>query len=140
MNKEKSCGGVVYVVEEKQILYLVLKQQLGHFSFAKGHVEKAESEEQTALREIKEETGLDVELNTDFRIINTYKPMRGILKDVIYFAAKAKTKKVIVQKSEIDSFTWLPYQQAIDLLTFDHDKVILLKADEFIRDYEQIND
>ena len=62
----------------------------GHWAFPKGHVEKKETEPETALREIKEETGLKVELDTGFREMVTYSPKPNVMKDVIYFAAKAK--------------------------------------------------
>ena len=59
MVKEKSCGAVVYKIENNNVLYLLVKHNKGHISFSKGHVEKGETEEMTAKREIKEETNLD---------------------------------------------------------------------------------
>ena len=68
MKKEKSCGAVVYKIINNQIFFLIEKMQRGHFSIPKGHVENNETEIETALREIKEETNLDV-LEDDLELI-----------------------------------------------------------------------
>ena len=61
MQYEKSCGAVIYTVQNGTRFYLVEQMQKGHVSLCKGHVEKDETELQTAEREIREETDLDVE-------------------------------------------------------------------------------
>ena len=61
MDYEKSCGYVVYKLENNRILYLVLQSLNGEWGFPKGHVEKDESEIETANRELFEETNLIVE-------------------------------------------------------------------------------
>jgi len=58
--REKSCGAIVYRRESGNVLYLIIQQKSRHWSFPKGHVERGESEKETALREIREETGLCV--------------------------------------------------------------------------------
>ena len=62
MLHEKSCGAIVYRRFHGNIEILLIKHiNSGHWSFPKGHVEGDETELETARREIKEETGLDVE-------------------------------------------------------------------------------
>lgn len=133
MKKEKSCGAVIYYKEE-QNLYLVIQQLLGHYTFVKGHVEKTETESETAIREITEETGLEVKLDTDFRIINTYKPKKGFIKDVVYFVAQSSSKDVQMQKEEVIDYKWLPIEKAIQLLTHSNDKIILQEADKYLNE------
>ena len=59
--REKSCGALVYRKKQDKYELLLIKHRYGgHWSFPKGHVEQGENELQTALREIKEETGLDL--------------------------------------------------------------------------------
>ena len=59
MSYEKSCGAVVFRKYHGNIELLLIKHVVGgHWSFPKGHVEAGESERQTALREVREETGL----------------------------------------------------------------------------------
>jgi 8-oxo-dGTP pyrophosphatase MutT (NUDIX family) len=56
-NQEQSFGAVVYRRRKGRVLFLLLKHNSGnHWSLAKGHAEPGETEEQTARREILEET------------------------------------------------------------------------------------
>ena len=107
MKKEKSCGAVVCRKGENGLEILLIQHKNGgHWAFPKGHVEKKETEEETALREIKEETGLKVALDTAFRKMVTYSPKPGVMKDVIYFAAKAKKDSARPQPEEVLELCW----------------------------------
>ncbi|MBR6564006.1 MAG: NUDIX domain-containing protein [Clostridia bacterium] len=64
---EKSAGAVVYTVSDERIKYLLIKSQNGDVGFPKGHIEKGETEESAALREIFEETSVKAELLHDFK-------------------------------------------------------------------------
>ncbi len=132
MKKEKSCGAVVYKYEGNKLLFLVLKHNGGHYSFSKGHVKKNETEVETAIREIKEETNLDVVIDTGFRFVNSYSPRKNVIKDVIYFVGRTVSDNVIPQKSEIASISWYSFDDAYDIITHDDDKEILRKAKEYI--------
>lgn len=88
MINEKSCGAVVYRIGERGLFFLVEHMVQGHVSIPKGHVEGNETEEETAIREIREETGLEVRLDTVFRHDVYYSPGEGIRKQVIFFAAE----------------------------------------------------
>ena len=89
MKKEKSCGAVVYRQGETGVEVLIIKHKNGgHWAFPKGHVEKKETEPETALREIKEETGLKVELDTGFREMVTYSPKPNVMKDCLLYTSR----------------------------------------------------
>lgn len=133
MIKEKSCGAIVYYTHNEEILYLILKHKAGHWAFPKGHVENNETEVETALREIKEETSLIVTIDDGFKVINEYQPTRYSIKEVVYFMARSDTDKVFVQQAEIDNFRWCLYDEAIDLITYENDKKILLKANDYLK-------
>lgn len=135
MKKEKSCGAVVYKKENKETFILLLKHNAGHWSFPKGHVEEDETEEQTALREIKEETNLDVTIDKGFRRVSTYSPKEGVMKDVIFFIAKLKEDAADekAQECEIQELDWFSYEDAINTITYDNDKNILKQAIKYIR-------
>lgn len=135
MSYEKSCGAVVFRKYHGNIELLLIKHVVGgHWSFPKGHVEPGETEEQTALREIKEETGIDVELNTFFREVVSYSPKRDTTKDVIYFLGKAKTFQYTPQEEEIAQIKWVEINLAHSFLTYDNDKQLVNKAKPMIRD------
>ena len=57
MLKEKSCGAVIFHKKEELIRYLLLNYAAGHWDFVKGNVEPNETEKETVVRELKEETG-----------------------------------------------------------------------------------
>ena len=66
MKMERSCGGVVFTRRGEEILYVIIRHRAGHCGFPKGHIEPGETEQQTALREIREETALCVEFVENF--------------------------------------------------------------------------
>lgn len=132
--KEKSCGAVVYKLDEKgRLRFLIIKQKTGHFGFPKGHVEKNETEAETAMREVKEETNIDVDINTGFRVVSTYYPAKGVLKDVIFFLATPKTDNPIAQPEEVAEVHWCSYFNAKQLLTHRQNRNILRNAIVYIK-------
>lgn len=108
---EKSCGAIVYKKENDEYKYLIAHQSNGHFSFPKGHMEENETEEQTAIREIKEETNIDVELDTNFRkSISYFIESKGVNKEAVYFVATPTSFNLINQEGEIDECCWEDYE------------------------------
>ena len=128
---EKSCGAVISVENDGRRLYLIELMQKGHHSICKGHVEKDESERQTAEREILEETGLTVRFLDGFRETIEYSPYEGCMKMVVFFLAEADSTDVTVQEEEVKEISWLPFEEALEALTFESDREILQKADRF---------
>ena len=136
MKFEKSCGAIIVRKNNDTFETLLIKMVKGHWSFPKGHVENDETEVETALREIKEETNLDVIIDTRFREITTYSPYPGVLKDVIFFIAMAKTNDVVVQEAEVESAMWVELNEAIEIVTFECDRQILKKAIKYVEKQE----
>lgn len=135
MQYEKSCGAIVYRKFHGNVELLLIKNANGgHWSFPKGHVEKDETEEQTALREIKEETGIDVILDVSFRHTITYAPKKDISKDVIYFLGKATTYDYTPQEEEIAQIKWVEINHANTILSYDNDRQLVSKAKGIIKD------
>ena len=132
--KEKSCGAVVYKNENDGLKFLLVHQHNNHYSFPKGHVEDNETEIETALREIKEETNLDVEIDTNFRYQITYLvELKNIMKDVVYFTATPKTFDLVSQEGEIDECVWCSYEEVLEKLEFDNIKEVFEKAYNYIK-------
>jgi len=133
MKYEKSCGAIILREVDKQYKVLLINHvNGGHWSFPKGHVENNETEEQTALREIKEETGLRVILDTGFRYINTYSPKENVIKDVVYFLGFTEDCELKRQVEEVNEAGWFTLDEAPNIITHDSDKRIFLAAREYL--------
>ena len=129
---EKSCGAVIFTEVNGIRHYLIELMQKGHYSICKGHVEKNESEHQTAEREIVEETGLSVEFIDGFRETIEYSPYDNCIKTVVFFLARTYSTEVKAQEEEVKEIKWLSFKEAIEALTFDSDKETLRKAEEYL--------
>ena len=134
MQHEKSCGAIVYRKFHGNIELLLIKNQNGgHWSFPKGHVEGTETEVETAVREIMEETGIQVALDTSFRHVITYAPKKETTKDVIYFLARALTYDYTPQEEEIAQIKWVEINHATSILSYDNDRQLVTLAKEQIK-------
>ncbi len=129
---EKSCGAVVYSTDQGRRLYLIEHMVGGHYAMCKGHVEDGETEAETAIREIREETGLLVRLDTSFRETVQFSPAAGHMKDVIYFIGRCETRETVNQVEEVRDIQWLPYEQAMQRLTYDNDREVLRRAEKWL--------
>ena len=133
MKYEKSCGAVVYTVRDGQRLYLVEHTPSGKYVLPKGHVEAGESEAETALREIREETNLEVALDCSFREIAVYSPKLNVEKTVVFFLAQPTSWELIPQSGEVESLSWLPFEEAEPLMTYPPVREVLIKAEACLR-------
>ena len=129
MYDEVSAGAVVFYRGDA-VEYLLLHYASGHWDFPKGNIEPGETPEQTALREIKEETGLDVKLVPGFREEVEYVYSRGgrrVRKKVIFFLAEAPSKEVRLSWEHV-GYAWLLFDQALARLTYESSRRVLAKA------------
>lgn len=135
MKMEKSCGGVVFTRRDDEILYVIIRHRGGHCGFPKGHMESGETEQETALREIREEVGLIVDLVGGFRAEERYAlpGKNGIMKQVVYFLAEFADQAPIPQPEEIARVYLLPFEEALRMLPFPEARRILTQADQFLR-------
>ena len=129
MRHEKSCGAIVYRKSHGNIEILLIRHiNSGHWSFPKGHVEAGETEVETAIREIREETSIDVIVDSTFRETVSYSPKRDTQKVVVYFLALARNYDFVPQEEEIAEIRWVDIVHATNLLTYENDKTIVNKA------------
>ena len=130
---EKSCGAIVIHKRGDLCKILLVRNHNGrNYSFPKGHVELGETEEETAVREVKEETGLDIRIIPSFREVADYCPFGKIRKRVVFFMAQAMSDRVHIQEEEIDSYIWVNLDEAHHRCTYDNDLRVIRKARENI--------
>lgn len=135
--KEKSCGVILYRMDEGERHYLFLHYPGGHWDFPKGHVEKKDKgEKATAFRELKEETGIDkIEFIPGYREPMFYDFHRGrreiVKKTVIYFLAVTKGLDVKLSH-EHQGAVWLTYEEGLQQLTYENARDLLKKAEQHL--------
>ena len=127
---EISVGAVVFR-KPRNIYYLLLHYEAGHWDFPKGIQEKDETPQHTARREIQEETGITkLEFIAGFKKNITYffrRQKRVVFKKVTYFLAKTPTRRVTIS-TEHQGYAWLPYEEALNRITFKNSKDVLRSA------------
>jgi 8-oxo-dGTP pyrophosphatase MutT (NUDIX family) len=133
--REKSCGAIVFV-KNVEVNYLLLHYEAGHWDFVKGNVEPNESEGDTVIRELREETGIvDAQFIDDFKEkIEYFYRRQGttIHKEVVFFLIEAHTEKIELSYEHV-GYDWLDYQRAMEKLTFKNAKDMLQNAHEFLK-------
>ena len=136
----KQCYGVIVVLKENFNKFLILERSKteGDWTFAKGHTEEGETPKETALRELKEETGIaKIELLNTPLIHEEYKVIkkdgRKFLKKNDYFIGFVKNTEVEIEEDEIQSYKWATYKEASSLFIYERRKEVLKKAQEYLK-------
>jgi len=137
MPRERSCGAVVFR-KNGPVKYLLLHYETGHWDFVKGQVEEGETEEETARRELLEETGIaDAQFIRDFRERISYfyrRESKTVYKEVIFLLAETRRSEVTLSYEHV-GYAWLPYEEALERLPFKNAKAVLRKAHGFLIKY-----
>ena len=132
-----SAGGVVYKkankkgTDKNRTLWLIIKPKgTDRWQFPKGEIDKGESSEKAALREVQEEGGVDVKLlekvgiSQYFFVLNYQK----YFKNVVYYLMEFVSDRKSGHDNEVDEVRFLPFDEAFNNLTFKDDKSMLQKA------------
>ncbi len=136
MKNEFSSGGIVY--KEDQFL-LVENSRMKNpeekwWGFPKGHLEEGESNEEAAIREVEEETGIKSEIIQKIgqSKYNLTKNGENVFKVVTIYLMKYISGDLKAQLEEVSNVIWLPYEEALKKLSYPKDKDLLKKAKELI--------
>ncbi|MFA5888540.1 MAG: NUDIX domain-containing protein [Candidatus Nanoarchaeia archaeon] len=136
MTEETSAGAIVYNKGKYLLLY---RKAHDHYKegwfFARGKIEQGEELEQTARREIMEETGIrDLFFVKGFKqVVTWFYRANGQLihKTAIYLFAETSTEEVVLTDYH-NSFAWLSFDDAYARLSFTTDKQVLKQAHDFM--------
>ncbi len=124
MKKEISCGTITFYKGK----VLLIKQNRGYVGFPNGHMEKGQTEEETAIRETKEETNIDVKVHKDKKYCINYTINNSISKDVVFFLAEPISFDIQKQDSEIEKSMWVDKSLVCEYLSYDDTKEVFLEA------------
>ncbi len=123
---ETSCGAVIFRKEDGKTKFLLIRnKRSAHWGFPKGHIEPGETEEETAIREVLEETGLHVKILPGFAKKSDYTIQGKIEKSVTIFLAQTDETNYILQEEEIEEGGWFTFDEALETLNYENDKCIL---------------
>ena len=132
-----SAGAILYRDTRGRREYLLLKSRPGDWEFPKGGVENGEELQQTAIREVKEEAGIE-----DFRLVDGFREdydyvfeANGdrIHKTVHLFIAKSFEASAELSHEHRD-LQWRDYDQAINTITQDGPRDILREAHDYLEE------
>lgn len=126
---EKTCGAVMFTYKDGKRLYLLIKNDSGHIGFPKGHIELDETEYQTTLREVFEETGLKCNIIDGFRMEYSFDTLDETHKTCVYYMSEYEYQDAIIQQEEISKSWLVEYDEAMKLLNFWQDRDILKAAE-----------
>ncbi len=131
--QEKSCGAVVY--NPKKHSFLIIKMLNGNWGFPKGHTEDQETDIQTAIREVTEETGINIEILDGFKKSIKYIPFPEVLKEVIFFIGITEEEKITIDKDEIEDYMWCSYEEALKMITYKPQRDVMESSLKYIKNY-----
>jgi 8-oxo-dGTP diphosphatase len=130
--QEYSAGGIVYKKEDNRVsVALIYREFHTDWTLPKGHIEPNETPQQAAIREVREETGLEATIvqligETDY----SFRAQDNIIvhKRVSYFLMEYVRDHETYEKDEVDEIRWVPIDEATKLLTFVKDRELVLKC------------
>ena len=130
--KQYAAGGIVIKREGGARKVLLIKDSYGHWIWPKGHVEKGESPDETAVREVSEETGLkSLKIIAEVGTQQYYFTLKGkkIFKTVHVFLMENTAKeKLAAQTSEINAAEWFSPEEALEKIEYKGSRGLLEKA------------
>ena len=133
--REKSAGVILIREHGNQRFVLFLKHENEYMDFPKGHVERGESDEDAARREVKEETGItDLQTVPGFKEKIEYFYRREgqlIAKEVVYVLARTRSELVTISSEHV-GFEWMRVEDALQRASFKNQKDLLEKALKFL--------
>lgn len=123
---------MVYRREDGVTYFLLIRDPYENWGLPKGHVERGETPEQTAIREVSEETGLgDLEVQEPLDTIDWFfrEGPDLIHKYCHFYLMETATARTVPQTDEgITECVWLPLQDALGTLTYDNARTVLEMA------------
>jgi len=124
----EAAGGLLWRETPKgKELALVHRQRYNDWSIPKGKRDPNERWQETALREIEEETGCKAKL-VSFAGSTAY-TVKGVAKVVLFWNMSLVEGCIFIPNEEVDQLTWLPVKEALDKLSYETE-IKLLKLQE----------
>lgn len=133
-----SAGGVVFWKSNNNILVCIVKRKGKNvWILPRGRIEENENMEETVVREVKEETGIISKVIRKIGVVkyNYYSPYDKTFydKEVHFYLLKISRQEKFLPNNEIQDRLWVTVEEALNKLSYEKEKKILLKAIEYIK-------
>ena len=126
----KAAGGVVWRRAGDTIAIAIAhRPRYDDWSLPKGKLDAGEGWEEAALREVEEETGMRCRLGDELEPV-TYQDRKGRDKVVRYWLMEPEDDTDFVPNDEVDQLRWLAPPEALELLSYTHDRELVQSAAE----------
>ena len=129
---QRLSGAVVYCQSEDNLHLALVHDIFGHWTLSKGKIEVNETVEAGAVREIKEEMGIDVELEGELgnnEYIASHPELGKVRKQVTYFLARGDYQDLVLEnKGGLDDAKWFKVSEILDLNFYEDILPIVTKA------------
>ncbi len=139
--EETSAGGVVFRRDGARVLFLLIRDSYRNWGFPKGHLEDDEPADVAALREVREETGIDeLTIRGDVGTIDWYFRFRGTLVHKVchFFLMEARSAATKPQRDEgITACRWLSLDEARKLISYQNARTMLERAAAMVNGTQQ---
>jgi 8-oxo-dGTP diphosphatase len=121
----RAAGGLVERAAPDGTVHVLVvhRPRYDDWSFPKGKLDPGEGFLDAAVREVREETGLEVEVGDELASVR-YRDHKGRPKLVRYWRMRA-VGGTFEPNDEVDEVRWLPADEAQALLTYPHDRALL---------------
>jgi transcription antitermination protein NusB len=134
---EKKAGAVVYAYHDDKIYLAFVHDVFGYWTLSKGGIEEKEDEEKGAIREIKKEMNLDIDIKELLgrnEYIATHPEKGKIRKQVVFFLAESEYKDIVLEQKSggLDDAKWFPLEEIAGLKMYDNMIPLLTKAIEIL--------
>ncbi|MDP9249461.1 MAG: transcription antitermination factor NusB [bacterium] len=133
---DKKGGALVYAKKDGAVMFALVHDVFGYWTISKGSIEEGENEEQATIREIKEEIGLDIQIEEKLgenEYVASHPEKGKSLKKVVYFLALSEYKELVLEKSTgLDGARWFPVSAIPDLRIYNDIIPLIGKAVEII--------
>ncbi len=117
----EAAGGLVERADGR--IVVVHRPRYDDWSLPKGKLDRGESFEEAALREIEEETGIRAALGRELPTMRY--DVKGKPKTVRWWSMTVVDEGTFVPSDEVDELRWVTRAEAADLLSYDHDRALL---------------
>ena len=135
-HRETSAGGVVYRLDGATPLFLLIRDSYRNWGFPKGHLERGEKADVAAMREVREETGLDgLALRGAIETIDWYFRFRGRLIHKICHFYLMETEHAATRPQKTEGITecrWASFDEAEKLISYGNARDVLERANAIV--------